>query len=183
MASIRLVLPFCDWLVYKYRLGLPSAPLHYGLTWPVGISTIFRPQWQSLNMHGPAFKAVQSGVWNIVYDSRGSSMFPLALRVWNRIHGISLPWRHMSVMVPQITGNSAYCLIDNWGNAKDTIAVSLMTSMKTTSKGPGITLTLWWVPLRIPWHNIIIQCGVCRRNAVWISDTVPIIICNAIKFG
>ena len=29
-----------DWS--KYRLGLPSAPLHYGLTWPVGILTIFQ---------------------------------------------------------------------------------------------------------------------------------------------
>ena len=26
----------------KYRLGLPSAPLHYGLTWPVGIPTVFQ---------------------------------------------------------------------------------------------------------------------------------------------
>ena len=27
----------------KDRLGLPSAPLHYGLTWPVGIPTFFQP--------------------------------------------------------------------------------------------------------------------------------------------
>ena len=26
----------------KYRLGLPSATLHYGFTWPVGIQTIFQ---------------------------------------------------------------------------------------------------------------------------------------------
>ena len=26
----------------KDRLGLPSAPLHYGLTWPVGIPTVFQ---------------------------------------------------------------------------------------------------------------------------------------------
>ena len=26
----------------KYRLGLPSAPLHYGLTWPAGIPTVFQ---------------------------------------------------------------------------------------------------------------------------------------------
>ena len=26
----------------KYKLGLPSAPLHYGLTWPVGIPTVFQ---------------------------------------------------------------------------------------------------------------------------------------------
>ena len=29
-----------DWS--EYRLGLPSAPLHYGLMWPVGIPTIFQ---------------------------------------------------------------------------------------------------------------------------------------------
>ena len=32
----------------RYRSGLPSAPLHYDITWPVGIPTVFRPQWQSL---------------------------------------------------------------------------------------------------------------------------------------
>ena len=26
----------------KERFGLPSAPLHYGLTWPVGIPTVFQ---------------------------------------------------------------------------------------------------------------------------------------------
>ena len=26
----------------RYRLGLPSAPLHYGITWPVGIPTVFQ---------------------------------------------------------------------------------------------------------------------------------------------
>ena len=26
----------------KYRLGLPCAPLHYGLTWPVGIPSVFQ---------------------------------------------------------------------------------------------------------------------------------------------
>ena len=47
MASNWLASTFCDgWS--KYKLGLPSAPLHYGPLWPVGISTIFRPQWQSL---------------------------------------------------------------------------------------------------------------------------------------
>ena len=28
---------------YKYKLGLPRTPLYYGLTWPVGIPTIFQP--------------------------------------------------------------------------------------------------------------------------------------------
>ena len=33
------------WLVglkIYYRLGLPSDPLHYGITWPLGIPTIFQ---------------------------------------------------------------------------------------------------------------------------------------------
>ena len=40
MASNWVALPFCDWS--EDRLGLPSAPLHYGLTWPVGIPTVFQ---------------------------------------------------------------------------------------------------------------------------------------------
>ena len=37
----RLVSPFeIGWS--KYSLGLPSAPLHYGLKWPVGIPTVFQ---------------------------------------------------------------------------------------------------------------------------------------------
>ena len=32
----------------RYRLALLSAILQYGLTWPVGIPTVFWPQWQSL---------------------------------------------------------------------------------------------------------------------------------------
>ena len=59
--------PPCGWhhpLVIgwsKYRLGLPSAPLHYGLTWPVGILTVFSDlsdsPFHSLNL--PAVRAVQ----------------------------------------------------------------------------------------------------------------------------
>ena len=30
----------------KYRVGLLSAPLHYGLTPPAGIFTVFQPRWQ-----------------------------------------------------------------------------------------------------------------------------------------
>ena len=45
----------------KYRLGLPSAPLHYGLTWPVGIPTVFQtPVTVSLHRQAmPALRAVQ----------------------------------------------------------------------------------------------------------------------------
>ena len=32
----------------KYKLGLPSDPLHYWLMWPGGFPPFFRPQWQSL---------------------------------------------------------------------------------------------------------------------------------------
>ena len=35
----------------KYRLGLPSAPLHYGLTWPVGIPTVFQTP-VTVTLHG-----------------------------------------------------------------------------------------------------------------------------------
>ena len=36
----------------KYRLGLPSAPLRYGLMWPVGISTIFQTP-LTVPLHSP----------------------------------------------------------------------------------------------------------------------------------
>ena len=48
----------------KYRLGLPSAPLHYGLMWPVGISTDFQtpltvPLHSPNGRQMPAVRAVQ----------------------------------------------------------------------------------------------------------------------------
>ena len=43
----------------KHRLGLPGAPLHYGLMWPVGIPTDFRHQWQSLCTALTANKCLQ----------------------------------------------------------------------------------------------------------------------------
>ena len=36
----------------KYRLGLPSAPLHYGLTWSVGIPTVFQTP-VTVPLHSP----------------------------------------------------------------------------------------------------------------------------------
>ena len=42
----------------KYRLGLPSAPLHYGLTWPVGIPTVFQTQ-----VTGPSHSPNGRGLW------------------------------------------------------------------------------------------------------------------------
>ena len=48
----------------KYRLGLPSAPLHYGLMWPVGTPTIFQtpvtvPLHSPNGRQMPAIRAVQ----------------------------------------------------------------------------------------------------------------------------
>ena len=47
----------------KYRLGLPSTPLHYGLKWPVEISTVFRPQWQSLYTSLTVGKCMSLELW------------------------------------------------------------------------------------------------------------------------
>ena len=54
----------------RYRLGLPSAPLHYGLTWPVGIPTVFQtlvtvPLHSPNGRQMPAVRAVQRGLWNL----------------------------------------------------------------------------------------------------------------------
>ena len=42
----------------KYRLGLPSAPLHYGLMWSVGIPTVFQTQLS----HSPPCTALMPAV-------------------------------------------------------------------------------------------------------------------------
>ena len=49
----------------KDRLGLPSAPLHYGLKWPVGIPTVFQtPVSDSpFALQLPTVRAVQRGLW------------------------------------------------------------------------------------------------------------------------
>ena len=36
----------------KYSLGLPNAPLHYGLSWPVGILTVFQTP-VTVPLHSP----------------------------------------------------------------------------------------------------------------------------------
>ena len=46
----------------KCRLGLPSARLHYGLAWPVGISAVLRPQWQSVCTAATASKSLPLGL-------------------------------------------------------------------------------------------------------------------------
>ena len=43
----------------KYRLGLPSAPLHYGLMWPVGIPTVSDHSDSPFALQAPAIRAVQ----------------------------------------------------------------------------------------------------------------------------
>ena len=67
MASNWLASAFCDWL-FNYRLGLPSATLHFGFTWPMGIPTIFQTPMTVLGtvpLHSPngrqvpAVRAVQ----------------------------------------------------------------------------------------------------------------------------
>ena len=44
----------------KYRLGLLSAPLHYGLTWPVGIPTVFQTPVAVL-LHSPNGRQIPGG--------------------------------------------------------------------------------------------------------------------------
>ena len=48
----------------KYKFGLPNAPLHYGLTWPVGIPIVFQtlvtvPLHSPDSRRMPAVRAVQ----------------------------------------------------------------------------------------------------------------------------
>ena len=53
----------------KYRLGLPSAPLNYGLMWPVGTPTVFQTP-VTVPLHTPnsrpAVRAVQQD-WKTMY--------------------------------------------------------------------------------------------------------------------
>ena len=58
----------------KYRLGLPSAPFHYGLTWPMGISTVFQTP-VTVPLHSPndrQMPAVRPVQWDceMVYSMR-----------------------------------------------------------------------------------------------------------------
>ena len=52
----------------KFRSGFPSAPLHYGLTWPVGIPIVFQtpvtaPLHSPNGRQMPAVRAVQRELW------------------------------------------------------------------------------------------------------------------------
>ena len=46
----------------KYRLGLPSAPLHYGLTWPMGIPTVFQTP-ATVPLHCPNGRQMPLGLY------------------------------------------------------------------------------------------------------------------------
>ena len=63
----------------KYRLGLPSAPLHYGLTWPVGIPTVFHTpvtiSLDSPNGIKPAIRVVQEDCERVYQGSDTISMW------------------------------------------------------------------------------------------------------------
>ena len=59
-----------DW--FKHRLGLPSTPFHSGLTWPVGIPTIFQtlvtvPLDSPNGRQMPAVRAVQRELWKSLH--------------------------------------------------------------------------------------------------------------------
>ena len=47
----------------KYRLGLPSAPMHYGLTWPVGIPTVFQTP-VTVPLHCPNSRQLPAVQWD-----------------------------------------------------------------------------------------------------------------------
>ena len=73
----------------KYRLGLPGALLHYGLTWAVGIPTVFQTpvtvpmhnpkQWQAM----PAVRAVQGDCERVYYYTDTLSLVYLILETSN----------------------------------------------------------------------------------------------------
>ena len=58
----------------KFRLGNPSHTMHYGLTWPIGISAVFKGHWQS------PYTAITGGNLPTVSAVQGDCE-----RVWFRI--------------------------------------------------------------------------------------------------
>ena len=63
----------------KCRLRLPSAPLHYELTWPVGIPTVFQTPWQSLC-------TALRGLWNSLWGNCPGIPFQV-------VQSLQLIWR------------------------------------------------------------------------------------------
>ena len=60
----------------KDKLGLPSAPLHYGLTWPVGIPTVFQTP-VTVPLHCPSARLQE--FWNssicLLYEIKRKNLF------------------------------------------------------------------------------------------------------------
>ena len=99
--------PPIDWpfviSCFRYRLGMPSAPWRYGLTWPLGIPTVFQTRvtasFSSPNGRQlPSVKAVQ-GDRERVYPRPD-------LPVWR--WGMPLLWRHVSVRASRIPGTPMF---------------------------------------------------------------------------
>ena len=75
----------------KYSLGLPSAPLHYGLTWPVGIPTVFQTP-VTFPLHSPNRCGCARGLW------KSLDAFTAQLFLWRPYYGwifmkISKSWK------------------------------------------------------------------------------------------
>ena len=100
----------------KYRLRLPSAPLHYGLTWPMGIPPFFRPQWQylPLGLCKGLWKSLDKFAfqWRLPVTERGSCLFEERRVEWKADDVVIIRVQHWSrnqmAAISQTTFSNAF---------------------------------------------------------------------------
>ena len=90
----------------KYRLGLPSAPLHYGLTWPVGFPPFFKPQWQSLCTALTTGKCLSLGLCKgtVKESTLMSQMHHTSLQLHHNLFNCWFRWRSKKTSKLHVTG-------------------------------------------------------------------------------
>ena len=96
----------------KYRLGLPRAPLHYGLMWPVGITMppFFRPQWQSLCKALTAGSYLQLGFCKGTVKESRNTRKPEQ----NSYHLVDDIFKLIPFLVNHYNENLHYCVCKIW---------------------------------------------------------------------
>ena len=114
----------------NYRLGLPSAPLRYGLTWPVGIPTVFHTPMTVLCTALTAGKCLPLGLCNgTVEDSR-----------WENNREENIVWF-----------NSLWPSDDIWQRRSGPTLVRVMACCLAA---PSYYLNQCWLIIsEVPWHS------------------------------
>ena len=107
----------------KYRLGLPSSRLHYGLTWSVWIPNVFQtpvtgpshsPSGRQMQM--PTLRVLQWGLWKSLHRRIGNELLQYFCPIQRRVFFLFISiCAHMRCLHNQLSPlcSKLICFVDN----------------------------------------------------------------------